>query len=817
MRKRIVFIIILCIFFSLTKIYADAEIYSIQLGLYKNEANADKLINKMLQKDIKAFKISTSSHIVFYGIYSSKADALEELKNIRKYANGAFVTKFNKKQESIYLKSKEFEKRSHEDDNKNININKDVDLIDEVDSLYNSKGQNNQQITINKIDDNNLEYMYRVMNDIELRGVNGESKWYFEVDKGLEVKDFKLNLFVRVNELIRTDISYATIYMNNTPIKSMNFETPNNQLLSSWEVDIPTHLINRGYNELKILTYSRISDSPCEDDKNIANWVIIDESTNYVIQYDRKYYSEKISNFPKPFIGIHADDDKGVAVIVPDDYTDDEMSAALTLIAHMKDSNLGYDTSTRLMVSNDNIEIFDSLIYIGDYGSIPKELEKLINDAGDINKKNVHIYRRYLNDLNKPVLMIISDNGKSLITAVKALKNNNLKGQMTSSYISLDEDFDVDIKTKEENDDYIYFKDLGLNGIEVKGRNQQFTSVGLRIPFNEILANESNVNLNIRYSDNLDFEKSMVSVYINGVPVGSHKLERDKRDLDSIKFYIPEALRQNSYYDIRIVFELIPDGIINCEKYLASVPWAYIQKDSSFFAPSIENTLMLLDNFPYPFSREDDLDRTTIVLPDKPTKEDLELAGMLVELTGIGAKKNEGVIRVTKGNMLSNKHYKDNLIIFGTPEENSGIRTINNNLWFKYNEKFDSVLSNEKIELLPEFARSATFIELKPSTYDNKKGILSITSLDKKSIIDATKYLYKKNLSFLTGDAVIISKNGDLNTFRFQKDTERPKVSTSILQSRNMRNYIIFSGSFIILMLISLGLYSIKNRRDKDK
>ncbi len=348
----------------------------------------------------------------------------------------------------------------------------------------------------------------------------------------------------------------------------------------------------------------------------------------------------------------------------------------------------------------------------------------------------------------------------------------------------------------------------------MKGRNQ-YTNIGFRIPYNKILANESNISLNLRYSDNLDFEKSMVSVYINGTPVGSHKLEREKRDLDSVTFYIPEDLRRNSYYDVRVVFELIPGGIINCERYLASEPWAYIQEDSYAYAPSLDTPLMVLDNFPYPFSKNDDLDTTKIVLPDNPSKEDLKMAGIFSQLIGYGDKKNKGIVCVEKGNLFSESNKDDNLIIFGMPQENSAIKTINKNLWFQYNEQFNQILSNEKIELLPDFSKTATFIELKVSPYNDRKGLLTITSLDKKSLTDLIQYLHENKMGFLTGDAVIVSKDGDFQTFRFQKEPERPFYETSALSNINTRNYIIFAGSILLLMLLSLILYLNKNKKLK--
>jgi len=362
--------------------------------------------------------------------------------------------------------------------------------------------------------------------------------------------------------------------------------------------------------------------------------------------------------------------------------------------------------------------------------------------------------------------------------------------------------------------DYIYLKDLGINGIEVKGSNQQVANIGLRIPSNEVLANESNINLRLRYSDNLDFEKSIVSVYVNGIPIGSQKLDRDKRDLDSMTFYMPNTVRRNNYYDIRIVFELIPSGIINCERYLASVPWAYISEDSGYFFPRQERRLMLLDNLPFPFSRNDDVDSTTIVIPDNPTREDFRIAGKFAELTGIGVKNNVGIIDVIKGHMLNEKNYQNNLIIFGTPGENSGIKSINKELWFKYNSQFSAVMSNEKIELLPETSTTATFFELKKSSYNYQKGLLTITSLDKESIIKAIDFLEDNKRGILSGDAAIISRDGDLLTFRFQKDEdERPIINTTQFSTKSMRDYFIFSGALLLFLIISLGFYMYKNRK----
>jgi len=223
---------------------------------------------------------------------------------------------------------------------------------------------------------------------------------------------------------------------------------------------------------------------------------------------------------------------------------------------------------------------------------------------------------------------------------------------------------------------------------------------------------------------------------------------------------------------------------------------------------------MQFENLPYPFSRDNDLDNTVIVLPDNPQRQDLIIAGNIAELLGISVKKNEGVVNAVKGSMIDKSHYSENLVVFGGPAESSVIKAVNQNLWFKYNDQFTKVLSNEKIQLLPETSKTAAFFELKVSPYNSKKGMLTITSLDSKSLSDSMIYLEDDKRGLLTGDAAIISKDGQLVTFRFQKDEEkRPDISSFNIINKGMWNYIIFAGAVLLLMAVGLALYLYKNRR----
>jgi len=246
------------------------------------------------------------------------------------------------------------------------------------------------------------------------------------------------------------------------------------------------------------------------------------------------------------------------------------------------------------------------------------------------------------------------------------------------------------------------------------------------------------------------------------------------------------------------------------------MPWAYIQEDTCFFMPRMERSLLQFENLPYPFSRDDDLDATTIILPDQPQRQDLVISGNIAELLGLYLKKNKGVISVAKGWTSVENRNSDNLIIFGTPSENSAVKAINQSLWFKYDDQFTAVLSNEKMNLLPETSKTAAFWELKPSPYNERKGMLTITSIEKETLQDSLAYLKDDKRILLKGDAAIISKDGELTTLRFQKDEiKRPVISSGSLSKKIIWDYVIFAGAVLLLMTLGLILYLYKNSNNK--
>ena len=801
MRKRLVLlslILIICtnlLLFS-APLNSAEEGYAIQLGVFSNRNLAERLVENLEAKGLETYLLSGKDFRIYTGLFTERSSAEAQLSLARKFVSSAYVVKLSSEQ------------RSQGEEKLKATEQSPTDYLEAVENAEAPE----KQVVITKPREGVLHYTYKLQEDYELRGIKGESKWFFEVPKDMKPTAMSFNLFIRSSELIQRDVSYLTVYINNVPIRSVYLKDYPSQVLNSWNVEIPTSRIREGFNELAVRTHTRLNtDYLCEDNFNTANWVVLDGRSYYHLEYKRQNSFPTIADFPRPFIGMYEDKAVGIGIFVPQDYTESEMSAALQMITYLNGYILPYHVRLNLVAGDfSKLDSYDSLIYLGRPAALPSSLQGKINPAR-MNFTDAHLLRASYK--NKPLLLVLSAEGERLLEAVKVLYNQDIKEQMTGNYSQVKTNLDVFIKEPELKESFS-LEDIGINGIEVKGLNRQTANLDFRLPANRVLANEAGLKLNLKYSDNLDFEKSLLTVHVNGVPIGSYKLEREKREAHQMSFYLPLKLRNNDYFDIRFSFDLIPDGIINCEYYLYSEPWAYIFEDSEFFFPTTERRIMLLDNLPFPFQKDGDLDSLTVVIPDEPEAEDYLLLGKIAALSGVGLKDNRGNIKAVKAGDFSAEHREDNLILFGSYRRNSLLRQLNKELWFAYNEEGNGFLSNEKIELLPSTSLTATIVELKESPFKEGRGILTISSPDRHSLRETVEYLEDNLWTFFAGDAAIFNPQGDIKNFRFQlAENERPVFNLLSVITLNLREFFLFSGLLLLLLIIGLVLFFSKNRK----
>lgn len=136
-----------------------------------------------------------------------------------------------------------------------------------------------------------------------LSGITTTLSLYANLPKYAQPTNAVLCLSYTASDLILTDISSLTFYMNGTPFGSKQIVVRGDGAQTVVYVTVPVELLQTGYNLLEILSYVRLTDDEgCKDDYNGANWVKIADTTCLRIYYEISDDADELYMYPYPFV-----------------------------------------------------------------------------------------------------------------------------------------------------------------------------------------------------------------------------------------------------------------------------------------------------------------------------------------------------------------------------------------------------------------------------------------------------------------------------------------------------------------------------------
>jgi hypothetical protein len=648
---------------------------------------------------------------------------------------------------------------------------------------------------------------------VTLKGVFGSNDYYFSVNKNWNLKIVTLHLDITQSQIIDSkELSTMTIYLNSEPIQSLDLKK---YMSNHCAIDLPLDIsdIKSGVNSIRIQVYRRMTDNSCVDDDSNANWVNIYGDSGVNINYIDAAPVMSIAQYPYPFFKMQQNSKLSTVVTVPDNAGAVEMQSALELdsafgrYAGSSDISLTTSFFSSLAAKNQN-----NIIYIGKPSDTPKELLNYFPNGTDFSTGAAIKMIKSPYDNGHVMLLIVAQNDSDLTRAVKFLDNDSLVAQVQSNYCFLNRSVDVLTKDQPQSSNFS-FSSLGSNGIYVAGPNLQSAELAIKFPKNRVVDGQSKLNLNYRYSDNLDFKRASVNVYINDIPVGSKSLTQAKANGDTLSLTIPNDALKGNYFNLRITFDLETAGD-GCVTRQQDMPWAYVVPDSSIDLPTTKVLTNLFDNFPNPFVRDNQWNNTLFVLPKQVNSEDLNDAGMVSVMMGHEINSNHGSLQVAVGNTTSKNLALNNLFVIGTPLRQNLITSNNASLYFKYDSGFNYFVSNEKLELLPDYSKTLVSFQLLNSPYNSNLAMFVLTSPDSDSLTnEIAAFFQPSKFSTLIGDGALIDPNGNIQSYRFKKETvTRPEFwSTSI--NANTRIFMIVASFVLLLIVITLILFRRKNKK----
>ncbi|CZR96350.1 MULTISPECIES: cellulose biosynthesis cyclic di-GMP-binding regulatory protein BcsB [Clostridioides] len=659
---------------------------------------------------------------------------------------------------------------------------------------------------------------YKFERDITIDGVIGSNSTFFEVNKNWDIEEVLLHLNFSKSQILNGDVSSLTVLINNVPIKSIKLNAKTDYK-NTLEVLVPKDYIIQGYNEIKIKSYKTISDKICQDDSNTGNWMVIHKESYTSIRYTQKNMGNSISEYPYPYSEVEDKLNLDTTMVVPDNMTRGESTAVFNLASEFgkttKNDNLKLNVKLYSEMKNWSE---DNIIYVGKPENTAEEIlnilstkEQTLLSSNCIIKQVDSPYNK-----NKKMMVIIGSNEEDLIKASNLLVENKLSNQVLSSSVIVNKNTNVKTNEQQElNLSHLTLKDLGYSDFLLEGAFNQQALFDVKIPKGKILDYGSKIVLNLRYSDNLDFEKSLVTVSINDVVVGSKKLDRSHSNNDKLELKIPKDIDNKDYYQVKLAFNLSIKNQ-NCITRESNNPWAYVLNSSYLELSTKDKESLSFESYPYPFVKDDEFNDLTVIMPDYSGSQAMTWMSRLGVNLGASINSYKGNINVIRGKEFNDKYKDTNIIVFGVPLNNSIIQMLNDNLNIKFNKSYSTFLSNDKISFIDGYGKDISAIQLIKSPYNNQKNILVISSINEKNLYLGMDYLLNKSkVNDLKGDTITIDEYGEVEDLSYNlKVNKEVKVSNNDISiSKTTKAFLIISFITIIVVAVLSMLYIKKYKR----
>lgn len=648
-------------------------------------------------------------------------------------------------------------------------------------------------------------------NNLKSVGVAREQQFSFYVQKNWKPENSFLNLVFTQSQLTITDESTLTVQVNGISIYSMRL-TGKNNYNEQLKVPIRASLLKEGDNEVTIETHRRIGDDLCADDANSANWIEFSKDSFVHLNYTNIASKFNLNEFPYPFINNTVLDNT-INIVTPSKPTDSTVAAAMELSGYL--GNYGGSTNTKIdfnTFKSTNDLSKGNVIFLANVNNLPTNISSLLTKNELEACKTEPLIKNIENPYNKNYnMLLIVGNDAGMSRAVKFLDNKTLLSQAVQSSMFLNDNINVEDIQDKSTSNILSFKSLGYGNITLKGPLLQTANYNLAIPPNKLVQAGATLNLKFRYAKSLDFNRSLITAYINNVPIGSKALTEANADNDTVSFTIPKDIRESNNYNIRIEFNLDIKAK-ECAARDNKNPWAFISNESYLDLPSENRSYYSFSSYPYPFVSNNQFNNLLLVLPDNFNDNNLSIAANIMSYIGKYAKYNNGTVKVVKASDFNDSMYNNNIIVLGTPNSNSVIKNMNNSLYLKFNKSFDGYeLDNSKIQLLPNYSKNITTLQLIKSPFNSKNGAMVISSPKEEdlnfagNILNNSKDIYK-----LTDNVVLLDNNGNIVNYSFDLPSEQSvdnnkfKINISVM---------VFIITLIIILIIITILFRKKMKK----
>lgn len=656
------------------------------------------------------------------------------------------------------------------------------------------------QLTTTPVAAADLTYTQPFQNQTtSLSGTSVSANTYFIKVDYWHVKKATFNFNFQLSQLADDQLSDITLSLNG--VKFYSFRPEKKTSLQEKQVEIPLRLLS-GSNELRI--NGQILNQAGANDYRLAqtpaNWLTIDQASNVNFEYTLQEPDHYLASFYDHFVGPDTIANAQSAILTPDKPTNSELTAAVYGLSGI---SRVITTEQQLIpvgqLSDQKLNQRPFQIIVAKYNHLPTKYQHQIS-AADVADQAVI---KYVKSADQHILIVTAKTDALLIKASKFLANQELMKQSRQPV----EHIQQDTRTFTSVLQYDGSFQLTQAGQRVTGAGHQEATFMVTLPIDRTNADGSTINLDLQYAHNLDFKRSLVTVYVNNSPIGSRRLSAKQADQAKLTFKLPTDKALGNTFVIRIAFDLeLPGDKISDN---TNVAWANVLPDSQAKIRSQINYDLLFSNYPSYFLKNSAYNNIAIVRPKKMTKTYFKTLTNIFNLLGCYAQNNTGTIHFYTTTPAKSVQQNQNIIAFGTPHDNQYLRQLNSQLFFQYDQSYQRFISNEKLSIERDFGKQMGTAQLLRSQANDKLGILALTGPTELGVyLASTQINYQRNIEQYSGDAIVVDQDNQHYSYRFKKQANTAEKTSVAKKMQENSHLLIYLGlALLVILVIGITLF----------
>ena len=599
--------------------------------------------------------------------------------------------------------------------------------------------------------------------------VNPSNQWsyFFEIKPGMDIYpgESYFQLDYSTSQTLLPGQGSITVFLNGIPLSSRVLPPTSGDTMP-WRVALPDKYFKRGFNEIKIANRQKSSDGPCRDVDNYANWLKIGKNTTlHLVRKDPTTFPLML--YPFPYLDPLEDSAVRCRWMVPTDPSVDTIAHMLDIASdwgkRLPSNGLRIMVATRQAGSPSGSALLISSNQVWSRytpGNLPPKVGALKNFSAT-------------GAPGSSCLLVGGSDKDGLHAATSALSQNEMISQMSgpeSTITTTPQEQEIPPTTRLGS---FTFTDLGLPAIHLSGAFHQRTSLTIRRPLRCDLGRESYIKVKFRHSASMNPLRSLITIFLNGIPIGSAKLEPENANDGIIRARIPvEELAKNFWViDIACFHDL---GAADCSKSYDDVAWTVIEGESTF--ELVNGNLIgrpYLESFPYLIPSDGRVPNSIdFGFSGNPSDEELTLAA---SIAGRAAQTNRINLKWTTRKAEVTSLLQGGVAV-GYYSEIERFAPIHKDLLVcpVGPNKFDI---NDKIQLMPDTLKDGAVIQAVAAPKSPSGVLYVIMAQDNDALNLVSNIMSDPNKAdLISGQVCVITKDGRVIPLRVQGLKNNPDL-----------------------------------------